>query len=110
MPIAKRVSVIMPFDQALVPQQNALKWGIVEEIEALGYSTEIFLILADARLGRSQGLECRGSGSGDAALRGSCADRHASLELSHSPGSGPSSHGVLLLRGGLSPTRCACPC
>jgi hypothetical protein len=42
MPIAKRVSVIMPFDQALAPDQNALKWGIVEEIEALGYSTEIF--------------------------------------------------------------------
>jgi hypothetical protein len=42
MPFTKRVSVIMPFDQWLSAGQNNLKWGIVDEIEALGYETEIF--------------------------------------------------------------------
>jgi hypothetical protein len=42
MPFTKRVSVIMPFDQWLSGGQNNLKWGIVDEIEALGYETEIF--------------------------------------------------------------------
>src|ERR1017187_7924350 len=42
MPFTKRVSVIMPFDQWLSANQNTLKWGIVDEIEALGYHTEIF--------------------------------------------------------------------
>ena len=42
MPFTKRVSVIMPFDQWLSTNQNTLKWGIVEEVEALGYQTEIF--------------------------------------------------------------------
>ena len=42
MPLIKRVSVIMPFDQSLAANQNALKWGIVDEIEALGYHAEIF--------------------------------------------------------------------
>ncbi|MGZ4841781.1 MAG: TIR domain-containing protein [Candidatus Angelobacter sp.] len=32
----------MPADQWLTPDQNDLKWGIVAEIEALGYMTEIF--------------------------------------------------------------------
>jgi hypothetical protein len=42
MPFTKRVSVIMPFDQWLSTNQNDLKWGIVNEIESLGYQTEIF--------------------------------------------------------------------
>ena len=42
MPFAKRVSVIMPFDQSLAPNQNELKWAIVDEIEALGYQSEMF--------------------------------------------------------------------
>ena len=42
MPFTKRVSVIMPFDQWLSTSQNDLKWGIVNEIESLGYQTEIF--------------------------------------------------------------------
>lgn len=42
MSLTKRVSVIMPFDRWLSTNQNALKWGIVDEIEALGYQTEIF--------------------------------------------------------------------
>jgi hypothetical protein len=42
MPFTKRVSVTMPFDQWLSASQNNLKWGIVDEIEALGYETEIF--------------------------------------------------------------------
>jgi hypothetical protein len=32
----------MPADQWLAPSQNELKWGIVEEIEQLGYTPEIF--------------------------------------------------------------------
>jgi Predicted nucleotide-binding protein containing TIR-like domain len=32
----------MPADEWLMPHQNDLKWGIVEEIEALGYKAEIF--------------------------------------------------------------------
>ena len=42
MPFAKRISVIMPFDQSLAPNQNELKWAIVDEIEALGYQSEMF--------------------------------------------------------------------
>lgn len=38
----RRVFVSMPADRWLTPGQNALKWGIVEEIEALGVTTEIF--------------------------------------------------------------------
>jgi hypothetical protein len=32
----------MPGDQWLPPRQNRLKWGIVQEIEKLGYTPEIF--------------------------------------------------------------------
>ncbi len=42
MPLTKRISVIMPFDQSLAPNQNELKWAIVDEIEAMGYQSQIF--------------------------------------------------------------------
>ena len=42
MPFTKRISVIMPFDQSLAPNQNELKWAIVDEIEAMGYQSEMF--------------------------------------------------------------------
>jgi hypothetical protein len=42
MPVARRVFVSMPADKWLTPNQNDLKWGVVEEIEALGYKAEIF--------------------------------------------------------------------
>ena len=37
MAVTRRVLVSMPADQWLRPQQNALKWGIVREIETGGY-------------------------------------------------------------------------
>ena len=42
MKLARRVFVSMPADQWLTPDQNDLKWGIVDEIEALGFRAEIF--------------------------------------------------------------------
>src|SRR5688572_2439139 len=42
MPATRRVLVSMPGDQWLTPGQNALKWAIVRQIEAVGYKTEIF--------------------------------------------------------------------
>jgi hypothetical protein len=42
MGITRRVFVSMPADEWLAPNQNELKWGIVEEIEKLGYPAEIF--------------------------------------------------------------------
>ena len=42
MSITRRVLLSMPADTWLAPKLNALKWGIVKEIEALGYKTEIF--------------------------------------------------------------------
>ena len=42
MSLTRRVFVSMPADQWLSPNQNAPKWGIVEEIESLGYNAEIF--------------------------------------------------------------------
>lgn len=43
MPIARRVFVSLPADNVgLTKSQNSLKWGIVEEIEAAGYTAEIF--------------------------------------------------------------------
>src|SRR5438034_11584268 len=42
MPVTRRVFVSMPADQWLAPNQNDLKWGIVDEIERLGYKAEIF--------------------------------------------------------------------
>jgi hypothetical protein len=42
MSLTRRVFVSMPADQWLAPHQNELKWGIVDEIEGLGYATEIF--------------------------------------------------------------------
>jgi hypothetical protein len=41
-PFIKRVYISMPADQWLAPNQNALKWSIVDEIETLGYNAEIF--------------------------------------------------------------------
>jgi hypothetical protein len=43
MALVKRIFVSMPADQWLMPNQNDLKWAIVEEIERLGYVAEIFL-------------------------------------------------------------------
>jgi hypothetical protein len=40
--ITRRVYVSLPADRWLSPQLNELKWGIVEEIEKLGYTPEIF--------------------------------------------------------------------
>jgi hypothetical protein len=42
MPINRRVYVSLPADPWLPPNINELKWGIVEEIEKLGYTPEIF--------------------------------------------------------------------
>jgi hypothetical protein len=42
MSIVRRVLVSLPADQWLGPQQNELKWGIVDEISRLGYVPEIF--------------------------------------------------------------------
>jgi hypothetical protein len=42
MPVIRRIYVSMPSDRWLAPNQNDLKWGIVEEIEQLGYTPEIF--------------------------------------------------------------------
>lgn len=42
MSVNRRIYVSMPADQWLAPNQNDLKWGIVEEIEGLGYKAEIF--------------------------------------------------------------------
>jgi hypothetical protein len=39
----RRIFVSMPADEWLAPNQNDLKWGIVKEIERLGYTPEIFL-------------------------------------------------------------------
>jgi hypothetical protein len=44
MPVARRVFVSMPADNAdLTNSQNSLKWGIVKDIEAAGYTAEIFV-------------------------------------------------------------------
>jgi hypothetical protein len=40
--ITRRVYVSLPADPWLSPNINELKWGIVEEIEKLGYTPEIF--------------------------------------------------------------------
>jgi CAP12/Pycsar effector protein, TIR domain len=42
MSVIRRVLVSLPADQWLAPQQNDLKWGIVDEISRLGYLPEIF--------------------------------------------------------------------
>ncbi len=42
MAVTRRIFVSMPADQWLTSKQNELKWGIVEEIEHLGYVPEIF--------------------------------------------------------------------
>ena len=42
MPITRRIFVSMPSDAWLPPNMSELKWGIVEEIEKLGYVPEIF--------------------------------------------------------------------
>lgn len=40
--ITCRIYVSLPADPWLTPNINALKWGIVEEIEKLGYTPEVF--------------------------------------------------------------------
>jgi len=42
MPVTRRVYVSLPADQWLPRNLNELKWGIVEEIEKLGYLPEVF--------------------------------------------------------------------
>jgi len=42
MPITRRIYVSLPADPWLSDSMNRLKWGIVEEIEKLGYTPEIF--------------------------------------------------------------------
>jgi predicted nucleotide-binding protein with TIR-like domain len=42
MSLTRRVFVSMPANEWLAPNQNDLKWGIVDEIERLGYNAEIF--------------------------------------------------------------------
>jgi hypothetical protein len=42
MPITRRIYVSLPADSWLPENLNRLKWGIVEEIEKLGYTPEIF--------------------------------------------------------------------
>jgi hypothetical protein len=42
MPIVRRIYVSLPADPWLPKNLNDLKWGIVEEIEKLGYTAEIF--------------------------------------------------------------------
>jgi hypothetical protein len=42
MAITRRIYVSLPADPWLPPNLNALKWGIVDEIEKLGYKPEIF--------------------------------------------------------------------
>ena len=44
MPITRRVYVSLPADPWLPDNLNRLKWGIVEEIEKLGYTPEILQI------------------------------------------------------------------
>jgi hypothetical protein len=40
--ITRRIYVSLPADHGLPPNLNALKWGVVEEIEKLGYTPEVF--------------------------------------------------------------------
>jgi len=42
MPVNRRIYVSLPADPWLPENINRLKWGIVEEIEKLGYIPEIF--------------------------------------------------------------------
>jgi hypothetical protein len=49
MPILRRIYVSLPADPWLPDNLNRLKWGIVEEIEKLGYTTEIFTTLAESQ-------------------------------------------------------------
>jgi hypothetical protein len=42
MPVTRRIYVSLPADPWLPPNLNDLKWGIVEEIEKLGYLPEVF--------------------------------------------------------------------
>jgi hypothetical protein len=50
MTITRRIYMSMPADVWLTPAQNDMKWGVVERIERLGYTSEIF---TDPRPGRS---------------------------------------------------------
>jgi hypothetical protein len=43
MSITRRIFVSMPADEWLTPAQNDLKWRLVERVENLGYTPEIFL-------------------------------------------------------------------
>jgi hypothetical protein len=72
MPILRRIYVSLPADPWLPDNLNRLKWGIVEEIEKLGYATKIFTNprgkpgLAPARPWHSRGADeiaCRCTGA-----------------------------------------------
>jgi Predicted nucleotide-binding protein containing TIR-like domain len=41
-PLARRVFFSLTADEHLTPEQNSLKWGIVDRVAALGYTPEIF--------------------------------------------------------------------
>jgi hypothetical protein len=43
MSVARRIFVSMPTDRWLTPTQNRLKWGVVERVEQLGYTREVFV-------------------------------------------------------------------
>ena len=59
MQITRRVYVSLPADPRLPSNLNDLKWGVVEEIEKLGYVPEI---LTDPR-GRPRGWRRRSRGA-----------------------------------------------
>src|SRR6185295_4648795 len=42
MAVTRRIYISMPADRWLAPNQNALKWAIVADIERRGYATEVF--------------------------------------------------------------------
>jgi len=42
MTVTRRIFVSLPADKPLTPEMNSLKWAIVDEIENLGYTPEIF--------------------------------------------------------------------
>jgi hypothetical protein len=53
MPMKRRIFVSLPSDESLAdhPEQNAVKWGIVDEIVKLGYVPEIFRDSRDEAVG-----------------------------------------------------------
>jgi len=56
MSITRRIFVSLPADNWLTAAQNDLKWGVVERIEQLGYTPEIFTDPTPGRISLSAGL------------------------------------------------------